>query len=97
LGSPDVINKPVNRDGLVGVQQQTRHQRPQSPTAERHPTALLDNFERAEDPEVHATLLAPSCPNGAARTVRERLVAAATLQVEAEAEKQPMDDVAATR
>ena len=52
---PELVDQPIGRDGLVGMNQQDRQQRtlPAADDLDR-PPGLVD-FERAEDPEIHWT------------------------------------------
>ena len=52
LLSPELIDKPVGRDDLAHAHQQEPEQRPLLLTPKRHDAALIDDFERSEDPEV---------------------------------------------
>jgi hypothetical protein len=50
---PQLVDQPLRRDYLVGVQQQHRQQRPLLAPAQRQPAIVLDHLQRAEKPEIH--------------------------------------------
>jgi Protein kinase domain len=60
---PQLFDQPVGRDDLVRAGEQQGQQRPLPRSAERERTALLDDLERSQDPELHvsspAATLAP--------------------------------------
>jgi hypothetical protein len=53
--TPQLVDQPIGRQRLVGMQQQQREQRALLAPAERHHTALIEDLERAEDAEVHSS------------------------------------------
>ena len=53
--APELVDQPVRAERLVGVQQQQRQQRPLLAPAERDRAALVEDLERAENAEVHAS------------------------------------------
>ena len=53
--TPQLVDQPVRAQPLVDVQQQHRQQRPLLAPPKRNPAALIEDFERTEDEEVHAS------------------------------------------
>src|SRR5215218_8350137 len=51
--APQLVHEPRGGDDLARVDEQHAEQRPRLWTTDRHPTLLVANLDRAEDPEVH--------------------------------------------
>ena len=61
--APDVLDQAVGADRLVRVQQQDGQQRALARATERQGAALIEDFERAEDAEVHGERCEPTTRN----------------------------------
>ena len=59
LLAPEPVDEPVGGDDLARVEEQEREQRPLIAAAEPNRRPLVENLERAEDPELHRGFVAP--------------------------------------
>ena len=55
--APQLVGQALRREGLVGVDQQQAEQRSLPVTRERDSAALVEDLERAEEAEVHPSIL----------------------------------------
>jgi hypothetical protein len=58
LRAPELVDQPVGRDDLVGGGEEQDEERPQPRSLERERTIAVDDLERSQDPELHAS---PPC------------------------------------
>ena len=56
--SPKIVDQPVSRDDLIGVQQQNRQQRPLLVATEPDRAIPIADLQRTENPKIHAPFLA---------------------------------------
>jgi hypothetical protein len=56
--SPKIVDQPVSRDDLIGVQQQKRQQCPLFVATEPDRAIPIADLQRAENPKIHAPFLA---------------------------------------
>ena len=57
--APQLVDEPVRRDDLAGVQDQEREKRSPSPTRQGHRSTLVEDLQRPQDPELHPSLPDP--------------------------------------
>ena len=51
--APQLVDEPVRRDDLAGVQNQERQERSPAPTRQGHRSTVVEDLQRPQDPELH--------------------------------------------
>ena len=55
--APQLVDQPIDRDGLARAEQEEREQSPLLRTLNANRPALVPDLERSEDPEIHVAAI----------------------------------------